>query len=155
MIEDIPKGEEVPAGTFLLSGHPIIILFDSEASHDFMSIACAKRQKLALIVAKPSYMISTPGDRVVSNYIAREVPLELVGQVFPTHHIVLDGQGIDIIWGMSWMKLHNAILDISKRLVYLDSSIYGKVVLHLPIVVHIKASMHHTMAKSIEEIPVV
>jgi hypothetical protein len=53
------------------------------------------------------------------------------------------------------MKLHNAILDISKRLVYLDSSIYGKVVLHLPIVVHIKASMHHTMAKSIEEIPVV
>jgi hypothetical protein len=67
MIEDIPKGEEVPAGTFLLFGHPIIILFDSGASHDFMSIACAKRQKLALTVAKPSYMISTHGDRVVSN----------------------------------------------------------------------------------------
>jgi hypothetical protein len=75
--------------------------------------------------------------------------------VFPTHPIVLDGQGIDAILGISWMKLYQAIPDIAKRLVYLDSPIYGKVALHLPIVVHIKASMHHTVAKSIEEIPVV
>jgi hypothetical protein len=53
------------------------------------------------------------------------------------------------------MKLHNAILDIAKRLVYLDSLIYGKVTLHLPDVVHIKASVHHTVATSIEGIPVV
>jgi hypothetical protein len=39
--------------------------------------------------------------------------------------------------------------------VYLDSLIYGKVTLHLPVVVHFKASIHHTMAKNIEEIPVV
>jgi hypothetical protein len=46
-------------------------------------------------------------------------------------------------------------LDISKQLVYLDSSIYGKVVLHLPVIVYIEASVHHFVAKSIEEIPVV
>jgi hypothetical protein len=79
----------------------------------------------------------------------------LAGHVFPTHLIVLDGQGIDVILGMSWMKLHKAILDIAKRLVYLDSMIYGNVNLHLPVVIHIKASVHHTVAKSIEEIPVV
>jgi hypothetical protein len=61
MVKYIPKGEEVLAGTFLLFRHPIIILFDSGASHDFMSSACAKRAELSLIVAKPSYMISTPG----------------------------------------------------------------------------------------------
>jgi hypothetical protein len=61
MVEDIPEGEEVLAGTFLLIGCPIFILFDSRASHDFMSAACAKRLKLALLVVKPSYMISTPG----------------------------------------------------------------------------------------------
>jgi hypothetical protein len=53
------------------------------------------------------------------------------------------------------MKLHRAILDIAKRLVYLDSLIYGKVALHLPVVVRIKAFMHHTVVKSIEEIPMV
>jgi predicted aspartyl protease len=76
-------------------------LFDSGASHDFMSSTCAKRVKLALTVAKPSYVISTPRGRVVAKQIAREVPLELAGQVFPTHLIVLDGQGIDVILGMS------------------------------------------------------
>jgi hypothetical protein len=39
--------------------------------------------------------------------------------------------------------------------VFLDSSKYGKVTLHLPIIVHLKASIHHTMAKNVEEIPVV
>jgi hypothetical protein len=60
-VKDIPEGEEVLTGTFLLFVHPIIILFDSGVSHDFMSAACAKGLKLALTVAKPSYMISTPG----------------------------------------------------------------------------------------------
>jgi hypothetical protein len=36
------------------------------------------------------------------------------GHVFPTQLIVLDGQGIDVILGMSWMKLHKVILDIAK-----------------------------------------
>jgi hypothetical protein len=53
------------------------------------------------------------------------------------------------------MKLHQAILNIAKRLVYLDSLIYGKVTLHLLVIVHRKASEHHTMAKNIEEISVV
>jgi hypothetical protein len=113
MINDIPEGE-VRMGTFLLLGCPVIILFDSRASHDFMSSKCAKKAKLSLTVAEPSYMISTPGGRVVANQIAREVLLELAGQVFRTHLIVLDGQGIDVISGMRWMKLHKAILDIAK-----------------------------------------
>jgi predicted aspartyl protease len=114
MVKDIPKGGEVLVGTFLLFGSPIIILFDSGASHDFISSACAKRAMLSLTVAKPSYMIRTAGSRIVANLIAREVPLELAGHLFPTHLVVLDGQGIDAILGMSWMKLHKAILDIAK-----------------------------------------
>jgi hypothetical protein len=39
--------------------------------------------------------------------------------------------------------------------VYLDSPIYGKVTLHLPVVVHLKASIHHTVANNIKEIPMV
>jgi hypothetical protein len=74
-IEDIPEGEEVLAGTFLLFGCPIIILVDSRASHDFMSSTCAKRAKLSLTIAKPSYMISTPGGRVVPKQISRELRL--------------------------------------------------------------------------------
>jgi hypothetical protein len=37
-LEEIPFGEEVLAGTFFLYEHPIIILFDSGASHDFLCL---------------------------------------------------------------------------------------------------------------------
>jgi hypothetical protein len=53
------------------------------------------------------------------------------------------------------MKLHKAILDIAKWLVCIASPIYGKVTLHLLVVIRLKASIHHNVAKSIEEIPVV
>jgi hypothetical protein len=49
-VEDILEGEEVLVGTFLLFGHPIIILFDSGGSHGFITSACAKRVELSLIV---------------------------------------------------------------------------------------------------------
>jgi hypothetical protein len=45
-VEEIPTGEVVLAGTFFLNERPIVILFDSEASHDLMSFTCAKNAKL-------------------------------------------------------------------------------------------------------------
>jgi hypothetical protein len=52
MVEEISEGEEVLAGTFLLFGHPLIILFDSGATHDFMSSVGAQKVKLTLTIAK-------------------------------------------------------------------------------------------------------
>jgi predicted aspartyl protease len=54
-------GEEVLAGTFFLNEHPVIILFDSGASHNFMSTTCAKKVKLSLVASGAPYVISTPG----------------------------------------------------------------------------------------------
>jgi hypothetical protein len=59
-VEEIPLGEEVLASTFFLFEHPIIILFDSGASHDFMSLACAQKAKLTLWDTTTPYSITTP-----------------------------------------------------------------------------------------------
>jgi hypothetical protein len=66
-MEEIPTGEEVLAGTFFLNEHPIIILFDSGASHDFMSSTCTKKTKLSLVASETPYVISTPEGRVDAN----------------------------------------------------------------------------------------
>jgi hypothetical protein len=76
-MDEIPTGEEVLAGIFILNKHPIIILFDSGASHDFMSSTCAKRAKLSLVATGASYVISTPRGRVDADQIVQKVPLEL------------------------------------------------------------------------------
>jgi hypothetical protein len=49
-VEEIPLGEEVLASTFFLNEHPVIILFDSGASHDFISSTCAKKAMLPMVV---------------------------------------------------------------------------------------------------------
>jgi hypothetical protein len=69
-VEEIPTGEEVLASTFFLNRHPIIILFDSGASHNFMCSACAKRAKLVLVASGVPYVISTPGGIVDADRIA-------------------------------------------------------------------------------------
>jgi hypothetical protein len=48
-MEEIPMGEEVLAGTFFLNEHPVIILFNSGASHDFISSTCAKKVMLSTV----------------------------------------------------------------------------------------------------------
>jgi hypothetical protein len=90
-VDGIPTGEEVPAGTFFLNERPIVILFDSGASHDFMSSACAKKARLTLVESGAPYVISTPGGRVDADRIAQKVPLVLSGKVFSTNLIILSG----------------------------------------------------------------
>jgi hypothetical protein len=53
------------------------------------------------------------------------------------------------------MKLHRAVLNIAGRSVHLDSLMYGKVILHLPVVSHIKASLHHMVELKLEGIHIV
>jgi hypothetical protein len=154
-MEEIPTGEEVLAGTFFLNECPIIILFDSGASHEFMSFACAKKAKLSLVTSRAPYVISTPRGRVDVNQVVQKVPLELSELIFSTNLIILSGQGIDVILGMSWMKAHRAVLYIANRLVHLDSPISGKVILHLPMISRTKASLHHVVELNLEYIHVI
>jgi hypothetical protein len=66
-LEEVPLGEEVLTGTFFLYEHLIIILFDSRASHDFLSLACAQKAGITLYATQVPYSISTHGGRVVAN----------------------------------------------------------------------------------------
>jgi hypothetical protein len=56
---------------------------------------------------------------------------------------------------MNWMKMHRVVLDISARLVHLDSPIYGKISLQLPPITRLQASVYTAVAKSVNEIPMV
>jgi hypothetical protein len=92
---------------------------------------------------------------VDADRIVQKVPLELSGRIFSNNLIILNGQDIDIILGMSWMRLHNAVLDIADRLVHLNSPVYGKVILHLPAISRIKASLYYVIELKLEDIHVV
>jgi hypothetical protein len=51
--------------------------------------------------------------------------------------------------------MHKAVLDIAGRLIHLDSPVYGKVILHLPVISRIKASLYHVAEMMLEDIHVI
>jgi hypothetical protein len=130
-MEDIRQGEQVLIGTFLLNGYPIVILFDSGATLNFINKACTQRCQLTITHLSTSYMISTPGGRIIINHLAKNTPLNLAGKLYKTGLIILDGQGTDVILGMGWIKAHKTLFDSTARVVHLESPIQGVAVLQL------------------------
>jgi hypothetical protein len=72
-VEENPTGEEVLAGTYYLHEHPIVILFDSGASHDFLSLDCAQKTNMSLKKTEVLYLILTPGGRVIANRMVHKI----------------------------------------------------------------------------------
>jgi hypothetical protein len=142
------------AGTFSLNGHHIVILFDSGATHDFIGKACTQKCTLVIEHISAPYMISTPGGKVFTIQVVVKPPLNVKGRVYKTYLIVLDGQGIDVILGMSWMKRHRALLDTATRVEHLDSPEHGSVTLQLASTHVPTASVHHIVTQNLEDIPV-
>jgi hypothetical protein len=68
--------------------------------------------------------------------------------------IILDGQGIDVILGMSWMRRNLALLDTITRVVHLDSPEHGSVTLQLASTPVHDASVHHIVAQNLKDIHV-
>jgi hypothetical protein len=153
-MEDIPKGEPVLAGTFALNGRLVVIVFDSGATHDFISRACTQKQQVDIQHSDTPYLISTPGAKMATKHIVRKAPLELEKKVFKVCLIVLDGQGIDVILGMGWMRRHKAILDTAAQVVHLESPVHGSTALQLSLPSVAPSSVHHITAQNLEDIPV-
>jgi hypothetical protein len=81
-------------------------------------------------------------------------PLNLGGRVYKTSLIVLEGQGMDVILGMNWIKRHRALLDTVARTVHLNSPEHGNATLQLALTPVISAAVHHTVTQNLEDIPV-
>jgi hypothetical protein len=153
-MEDISEGEPVLAGMFFLNDHSSVVLFDSGATHDFVSKACTQKCKLVIEPISAPYMISTPGEQIDTKQVVVNPSLNLKGRIYKTCLIVLDRQGIDVILGMSWMKRHQTLFDIATRVVHLDSPEHGNVTLQLASTPVLAASAHHIIAQNLEDIPV-
>jgi hypothetical protein len=81
-MQDIPEGEPVLTSMFSLNGHSVVVLFDSGATHDFVSKAYTQKCKLVIEHISAPYMISTPGGKVFTKQVVMNPPLNLKGRVY-------------------------------------------------------------------------
>jgi hypothetical protein len=151
-MEDIPEGEQVLTSTFSLNRYPVVVLFDSGVTHDFITKACTQRCQLSIHHIDTPYLISTLGGRVLTKQTVMYAPVDLAAKLYKPSLIVLDGQGLNIILGMGLMRAHKALLDTATQVVQLDSSLYGTQVLQLSVIPVATHSVHHTTAQNLEDI---
>jgi hypothetical protein len=59
-----PEGEPVMMGTFLVANHPAVILFDSGASHTFISKKFVEKYCLPCIESREGFIIHSPGGQI-------------------------------------------------------------------------------------------
>jgi hypothetical protein len=56
------EGEPVMMGTFLVANHPAVILFDSGASHTFISKNFVEKHCIPCTESREGFIIHSPGD---------------------------------------------------------------------------------------------
>jgi hypothetical protein len=154
-LSELPEGAPIMTGTFTLHHQPAVILFDSGASHSFINSKFGTKVGLDYYPTKGAYMIVTPGGKIASDQICRNVPIQLGSNLVKTDSIVLDLEGMNILLGMDWMTRHRVSLDISFRAVEIDSPYQGITVLYLSPRKCINSCAYAIKGIKLEDIPIV
>jgi hypothetical protein len=154
-MSDIPEGASVLTGTFSINDTHVKILFDSGATHSFISENLLGKLGLMGPHTKSAYKIITQGGNISSHTLSFGVPLKLGRQTIQLNLITINLEGMDVILGMDWMTQHKVVLDISGRVVAINSPTVGQTTLYLTFKDDTNSCAYVTIISHLDEIPVV
>jgi hypothetical protein len=143
------------SGTFSIHHKPVVTLFDLGATHSFISNNCGTRIGLDLCPTQGSYMISTPGGKITSNQMVKSVPIQLCSKLIKTDLVLLNLEGIDVILGTNWMIEYRVLLDISSRVIEINSQQQGTTTFYLPQQEYLHSCTYAITDIKVKDIPVV
>jgi predicted aspartyl protease len=97
-MSDIPEGASVLTGTFFINNTTVKILFDSGATHSFISENLLGKFGLKGMQTKLAYKITTPGGNISSHLVTFGVPLRLGRRVIQSNLITIKLEGMMLSW---------------------------------------------------------
>jgi predicted aspartyl protease len=107
---------------FYINSIPATILFDSGATHSFISALYATTNELPLQTMQKPLIVITPKWHVEATYMTHRLTLTIMGREFWSTPIVLEESNIDLILGMSWLRKAKAVIHYAKGTIELTSS---------------------------------
>jgi hypothetical protein len=100
---------------FLTSSHPATVLFNSRASHSFISYNFVMKHNLPIATMKHTMLVSSPGGEMWTKHICPAVSITKSGVDFLSNLILLDSKGIDIILGMDWLSKYDGVIQCARK----------------------------------------
>jgi hypothetical protein len=131
-LADIPEGVPVMTDIFSILNYPAVILFDSGASHNFISAKFSAKCQLTFHHTNGAIMIATLGGRVATYQLNRQVPIKLGSIIVGTTLLIMGLESVDIILETDWLSRHHALIDVATRVIEIHSPICGEITLYLP-----------------------
>jgi hypothetical protein len=120
-LEEAQEAPGVVIGMFLINDTSAIVLFDSGASHSFISAAYVGKHNLPLALLRYQMIVSSPGGDILTRQLCSKVNLKIRRVDFVANLIVLESKGIDVILGMDWLSKHKVLIDCAKKSVKLTT----------------------------------
>jgi hypothetical protein len=77
--EEAQQTQDVVLGMFLASSHPATVLFDSGASHSFISSSFVVRHQLPITIIKQTMLVSSPGGEMRTKHICPVISITIRG----------------------------------------------------------------------------
>ena len=107
-------------GTCFIAGRGLKVLFDSRATHSFVSSLCVDELGLPVRELHFELLVSTPASEIVStSVVCAECPVIVEGRRFKVNLICLPLQGLDVILGMDWLAANHILIDCGLSLIHI------------------------------------
>jgi hypothetical protein len=90
-------------GMFPVDSHIAEVLFDTGATHSFITASWVEAHNLPITTMSTPIQIDSAGGRIRADSICLNVCVEIREIAFPANLIVMGTQGIDVILGMNWL----------------------------------------------------
>nr|AAN01260.1 Putative retroelement [Oryza sativa Japonica Group]AAP53141.1 retrotransposon protein, putative, Ty3-gypsy subclass [Oryza sativa Japonica Group] len=143
---------DVILGTFLVNSVPATVLFDSGATHSFLSMSFAGNHGMEVEDLRRPLMVSTPSNQALSLQRSPSVRIEIQGVPFLANLILLESKDLDVILGMDWLARHKGVIDCANRKVTLNSYDGRVVTVHALSSESLRSRLNQI---TLEEIPIV
>jgi hypothetical protein len=130
-VEAVQETPGMIVGMFPVDSHIAEVLFDTGATHSFITASWVEAHNLPITTMSNPIQIDSAGGRIRADSICLNVSVEIRGIAFPANLIVMGTQAIDVIIGMNWLDKYQAIISCDKRIIKLVSPLGEEVVAEL------------------------
>ena len=89
-MEEVEDQPDAVIGKFLVKSFTALVLFDTGASHSYISRGFVEKYSLPTRVLKTPMLVSSPGVEYMASQGCFQVPLSIGRHVFPSDLIILE-----------------------------------------------------------------
>nr|KYP39237.1 Retrovirus-related Pol polyprotein from transposon 17.6 [Cajanus cajan] len=99
-------------GTCFIAETPFVVLFDSGATHSFISISCVQKLNLPVSLLNFDLVVETPTNGPMTTFsVCLKCPLTISDRQFLIDLICLPLSRLNVILGMDWLSSHHVLLN--------------------------------------------